>query len=172
MKCLIWQDAVSYHGSTELTGCGRCDVVSHPSFTPSTSALFPKTMWGDGADYSLWRSSRTWQLTSSELVLKGIQFYYDFTIATLRPLFPIQLHQATLSSSHQLKQSATLMQNNSMEHRPSWETNSHSASQEIPHFWRNPKVQLPWSQESATAPYFQTDGSSTHPHIPFIAHPV
>jgi len=38
-----------------------------------------------------------------------------------------------------------------------WESNSHSASQEIPRLFMEPKISLPCSQEPAIGPYPEPD---------------
>jgi len=52
---------------------------------------------------------------------------------------------------------------NYMEQRPSWEADSHSASQDIPEFYGG---QLPCSQGPTTGPYSEPDASS--PHLPTL----
>jgi hypothetical protein len=51
---------------------------------------------------------------------------------------------------------------NCTEQSPSWEANSHSASQEISRLLWNPKVFLPGSQEPAKGPCPEQDESSPH----------
>jgi hypothetical protein len=55
---------------------------------------------------------------------------------------------------------------NSMEQSPSWETNNHSASQEIPRLVRNPKVR--YRVHSAPGPYPEPHESSPHPPALFL----
>jgi len=50
-----------------------------------------------------------------------------------------------------------------MEQRPSWEANSFSASQEISHFLRNPKV-----QQDSTYPCYEPHRSCSRPPIHFL----
>jgi len=52
-----------------------------------------------------------------------------------------------------------------MEPSPTWETNSHSASQISPPFME-PKVSLSCSQEPAIGPYPESDVPS--PHLPTL----
>jgi hypothetical protein len=49
-----------------------------------------------------------------------------------------------------------------MEKSPSWETNSHSTSQEIPRLLMEPEGSLPCSQQPATGPYPEPHVSSPH----------
>jgi hypothetical protein len=51
---------------------------------------------------------------------------------------------------------------NSMEQNPSWQANSHSATQEIPRPFMEPEGSLPCSQQPATDPYPEPDESSSH----------
>jgi hypothetical protein len=53
-----------------------------------------------------------------------------------------------------------------MEQSSSGEANSHSANEEIPHFYMEPKGSLPRSQGHATGPYTEPDESN--PHLPTL----
>jgi len=60
-----------------------------------------------------------------------------------------------------------LLDSNSMERGLSWEANSHSAIQEIPHILWNTKVHYLTYKESATVFYLETDKSS--PQLPYFS---
>jgi len=59
----------------------------------------------------------------------------------------------------------------SMQQNPFWEANRFSASQEIPHILRNPKVHSRFSQASTICPYPEPTRSSLSPHIPLSEDP-
>ena len=59
-----------------------------------------------------------------------------------------------------------------MQQSPSWEANRFSASQEIPHILRNPKVHYRIHQVPANCPYPEPDQSSPYYHIPLPEDPA